>query len=138
MIQERSGCCNEQSHQLWLTEHRLLIFWKLPTAAADVQSALRQRAGVFPCPQQAVGIKEALAAAKAMRDFRLCIAVSAEQEKYQRQLLDAHFGHPGIVEVQINGMKTHAMSSLASHIQRACRKPPSKMTCGRHVLRNFL
>ena len=36
---------------MWLTEARLLVFRKLPTAAADIQRVLTERANAFPIMQ---------------------------------------------------------------------------------------
>ena len=103
-VQEKgsnSVCSSEHSHQMWLTETRLLVLWKLPSAAEELQRACFERASAFPPSNGADSITEALREAQTVGDLFLIPTVSPQQQNFQKSFLRANFKpSKGVVEVR--------------------------------------
>ncbi len=84
-------CSSEHSHDLWMTEARQLVVWRLPEDAEDFQLAVQDRAAAFPSSQGTLTIKALLREAQTTQDLHLIPPVSGKQRKYQQSFLRATF-----------------------------------------------
>ncbi len=96
-----SLCSAEHSHQIWLTETRLLVLWKLPHEAVELHLVLRQRAAAFPTSTgPPVSTPAALTQARNTRDLKLIPFVTDEQRDHYEPARHEYFNpHGSRVEV---------------------------------------
>ncbi len=84
-------CTDDQSHQLWLTETRLLVLWGQRSMEDYAECALQRASVVTTSEEPLASLSKALRIARSRSDLKLHPPCSSKQRKYQAFYLEAAF-----------------------------------------------